>query len=384
MAGRNCLNLGISVSPDGADAWDEVVDMEKYIPDGHIYFILFLAADLGRIAGMLQKAVSDNNRELAICAGKALSETHRYFEHPERVYAYINRSLAVTIQADESMNEGQMQAKFRELAIFSPYAERDFAYWLCAEDGKGTIQSLVRLQHDLKSLSATVMDDSNGLAAYPRSVRNGLYGLVRDGAGFCPRISLVPGHVVLPYPEAMKGLWASMDFDDRLGQDIFSCVEELVNGAQDIPSAVKKVLDGIPASGCIESWTEYETPYLEDILNLEASRMVSDGIRLKKCEDCGRYFAVTKDNDRFCILPDKNGVSCLGRHRLEEAKKESHAIYTQAYRTHYARVKRGKESKENLDIWRKKAKKLREELLKGMMTLEEYKREIIEKQTTLD
>lgn len=378
MAEHNRLHLGTAVSPDGNDAWEDVVDMERYIPDDHNYFILFLSADLGKIADMLEKAVSDENRDLAAKAGKALSETHRYFEHPERAYAYINRSLADNIWADKSIREGQMRTKFQELAIFSPYMERDFDYWLCAENGKGTIRDLVRLQNDLKILAVAVLDDSNGLAAYPRPVRNGLYGLVRGDASFCPRISLVPGHVVLPYPESMKGLWASMEFDDRFGQDVFSCVEKLVNGAQELPPSIKKVLDGIPASGCIESWMEYETPCLEDILNLEASCMVSDGTRLKKCKDCGRYFVVTKDNDRFCTLPDKDGTSCLGRHRLEEAVKGSHAIYTQAYRTRYARVKRGKESKEDLDLWRKQAKKLREDLLKGMMTLDEYKKEIME------
>lgn len=368
------LNMGTAVSPGDGTPYEDVVDIKRYIPEDHRYLVRFLSIDMHAIIDALSKAFACGDRTLVLGAASSICASHRYFEHSGRIYSYINRSLARIIWADNSIGESERKDAFFRLAVFEGGMEKDPSYWLSEEKGKGSIQSLACMQDDLKIMLPVVFDDSNGLAIYPQQVRNGLYGLLMEGS--CPRIGLVPGRAVLPFPESMNGLRAAMDFDETFRQSMLHFGKYLKNGGKGVPSEIKKVLDKIPASGEGTGWAEYDTPYLEDVLRLEVSMMVSSGTRLKKCSDCGRYFPVTEDNDMYCNIPDVDGSSCLARHREEEKKEAVKAVYTQAYRTRFARMKKGKETKEELDAWRETARRMQKDVYSGKLSEKEYKERI--------
>ncbi len=47
--------------------------------------------------------------------------------------------------------------------------------------------------------------------------------------------------------------------------------------------------------------------------------------------------------------------------------------YNRAYKPHFARIKYGKMTKEHFQEWAEEARKLRDEVSKGDLTLDEYK-----------
>ena len=99
---------------------------------------------------------------------------------------------------------------------------------------------------------------------------------------------------------------------------------------------------------------------------------------IKRCRSCGRRFLSPNETDKYCSLPGKDNISCLERKYMEETKEAVDGIYTQAYRTRYARMASGKETKESLDKWREKAKELKAVAMKGAMSPEAYKKTIME------
>ena len=377
MADNMKLNMGVTIVPGSADAYEEVVDMERYIPEDHRHLVRFLSADLNEIDEMLKKAVSENNRTLSVAAAALLEETHRFFELPGRKEAYINRSLAGIVWTDDGITPAEKDSVFAGLALLDNCNVTDLPSWLSPENGKGTIPNLIEVRDDLKIMLPVVFDDSNGLSAYPQQVRNGLYGLVSTESSLRPFINLTPGRTILPSPESMGGLRAAMDFNEEFGSVIYDSVKSIAGGSDDVPAKLGEILDRVAGTDGVEYWTEYDTPYLEDILRLEVSLMAGSGTRLRKCKSCGRYFPVTPENDRCCNIPDADGSSCLTRYREKLLKETVSAIYTQAYRTHFARMKAGKETKEELDSWREFAKRLRRDVYAGNLSPDEYKEKLM-------
>lgn len=375
MASGMRLNMGCSVCRASGDVFEEVVDMSRYIPDDHRYLDLFLSSDISGIEGLLNEAAAVGDREPVIMAADRLLTVHRYFENPERVHSYINRSLAQIIWPDKTIRD--TDDSFASLAIFDEGMDTDPGYWISMGGDRGTVQGLARLHGDLKIMVPLIFDDSSGLADYPQQVRNGLYGLMYGSPSLRPEIKLVSGRTVLPSPKSMGPLRAAMDFDENFAEKVCSAVIQLSDGSAAVPPALKAVLDSISDTGDVESWTEYDTPYLEDVLRLEISLMAKDGTRLKKCASCGRYFPVTDNNDSYCNIPDAKGDSCFLRHYREQLKKTADFIYRQAYRAHFARVKAGKETEEYLAFWRERAKALRADVASGKLTPDEYKERIM-------
>lgn len=105
---------------------------------------------------------------------------------------------------------------------------------------------------------------------------------------------------------------------------------------------------------------------LEQLLQWEFMKMVKVGARIKKCENCGKYFFVRDNKNNYCDREIKDGITCLDvgpSRRFVKQKKNDiyYTAYRKAYNMNTARAnkycKTKKIAESALKNWRKEAKK---------------------------
>lgn len=117
-----------------------------------------------------------------------------------------------------------------------------------------------------------------------------------------------------------------------------------------------------------------------DIVDFFLREIIKRELTFKQCRSCGKYFpAITAHgNSEYCSrLFQDTGKTCkeIGSAKVYQAKVEnSPAIqaYNRAYKTHFARIKYKKMTKEDFQAWAELARKFRDEVTAGKMTLQEY------------
>ena len=117
---------------------------------------------------------------------------------------------------------------------------------------------------------------------------------------------------------------------------------------------------------------EYNITSLNQILNIELMSMLQDETMIRPCKNCGKYFIVTNRNTAYCDRIDESGKRCsaVGPSReFQKKMKEDEAlkIYTRAYKTHFARVKKGTMEKDAFTEWCKEAKERLEQARAGKL-----------------
>lgn len=100
---------------------------------------------------------------------------------------------------------------------------------------------------------------------------------------------------------------------------------------------------------------------------------------MRKCKSCGKYFSVTGyANTEYCDREFQNsGKSCkeVGAVWLLQNKLSTdpvHKAYSRAYKTHFARIKYGKITKEEFTICSEKAREMRDKTLAGEISLTNF------------
>lgn len=139
-------------------------------------------------------------------------------------------------------------------------------------------------------------------------------------------------------------------------------------------SAVKFVA-GIPQA---KIYGEYEINSLRQLLTLEVLQMIQAGEIIRKCKNCCKYFVIKNNKIIYCNRIDKSGQICsdVGATRAFREKMgqdEALKIYTRAYKTHFARVTKGKMTQQELDDWRKEAKAMLKQVRRGELDIETFK-----------
>ena len=363
------LNMGVTEDEE-YDACENVIDRELYMPDDHRHLFGFMKADIVSINHLVRHAVSEMDITSLERAEEQLSEIHPYFagktNHDRRMY-YLFNSAALFAW----FNPGSAVENLKAIGIKGE-EYLDGEYWTKPGRDAHTIDALIECQSRTKRKVVLLLDDSNPeYAEAPMSIRSVLYGLIDGDMHDEPEIANATARYILPSSSSLKTLSAVLTFDEQAAISFYKSIDDFVNTGV-LPESLKTVIDSADQK-TEEGYTEYETEYLEDVLNLEIFLMLRDGTRVKKCETCGRYFPVTAENNRFCDIPDTDGTSCLSRAVKKEFEEDVKQIYTRAYRTHFARIKSGKETKESLDEWRKNAIAMQERVYRYTMTLEEYR-----------
>jgi len=140
------------------------------------------------------------------------------------------------------------------------------------------------------------------------------------------------------------------------------------------------------------TFTEVLNPRnIGDIVDYFLRNIISRDMTFKVCKSCGKYFpaSASHGNSEYCnrifygLAADGSktldtGKTCkeIGSVKVYQAKvaeNPEYAAYSRAYKTHFARIKAKKLTKEYFQIWAEEARKLRDEVTAGALSLEEYK-----------
>lgn len=371
------LNFDIRIDNDGEPYQAEEL-IENYITKTHEALNAFLGREqtLVRIKNLVDAAWKEENPLYSLKAADALADVHPYFLYPQERISYINRSLAWMVQGEDPAD----MEKFKKAVILSASTDSDPEYWKYSiAGGRGTIDSLLMTRKDAEIKIRLLLDDTEEeLSKMPMHARSSLYGLLCGDSHGIPKIMEMSAAFSLPVCERISAASAAMQFDSSYSDKVTEGILRLAKSGEKIKE-VEELLDASKDSPVSFARIEYRIKCLEDMIDLEIYKMLTDGTRLKRCVNCGRYFPVTPDNDKYCSIPDKAGNTCLAKARKKELKKKVSDIYSTAYKTHFARMRRGVETEEEMKHFKEKAKALREEIYSGNISLEEYKKTITEK-----
>ena len=104
---------------------------------------------------------------------------------------------------------------------------------------------------------------------------------------------------------------------------------------------------------------------------MEILSMIKANQKVRKCKNCDKYFIITdKNTDDYCTRILTNGMTCKEKSKLNPIEIN----YRKAYKTHHARMRKGKITKEELDKWRLLAKEKLELARAGELELEAYQK----------
>ncbi|HNX15629.1 MAG TPA: DUF6076 domain-containing protein, partial [Oscillospiraceae bacterium] len=121
--------------------------------------------------------------------------------------------------------------------------------------------------------------------------------------------------------------------------------------------------------------------YISELFNYLLYEMINNECIIKKCLNCSTYFIPTRSDAVYCnnISPQNKTKTCVDymsyKHYLEKTKTdEATRLYKLVYnikRGKYERS-RGKNFKTDLDKFIKEAKKRKEDVKKGIMSIKDY------------
>lgn len=124
---------------------------------------------------------------------------------------------------------------------------------------------------------------------------------------------------------------------------------------------------------------KYEFETIEDILELEFTKMLEANVRFRKCKRCGRYFIMKGNYDtNYCdsIAPGETRtcqeLAAGENYRAKHADDKGLAIYNKYYKRYAARVKVRQIKEDAFKQWKYQAMTKRDECNAGTITPEEY------------
>lgn len=150
-----------------------------------------------------------------------------------------------------------------------------------------------------------------------------------------------------------------------------------------VPEELKEsfcaAIDAAKEINPMQIYEEYEVTSLEQLLNIEIMSMIQNATMIRKCRNCGKYFVITNRNTAYCDRMDESGERCsaIGPSRNFQKKmgeEEALKIYTRAYKTHFARVKKGTMDKKAFSEWCKEAKGKLEQVRAGLLDIADFQK----------
>ena len=424
------LSIGWYWDPELREYFPHVADLHFLIPDSHEYLFQFIDFDLYRIETPLAQYLSclDGHNDDGSClapdrkalrvAGTALQEMHPYFKNSPVNTAYmLNRVFAgYILRHFPDLNESQQRAMFRSVALnkFTDYADPDLCFEHSISIGNERIlDCLFSLQQKLRRWVFVTLDDSNeDLASLSTKRRSALYSIIvpSDGEGDNP-ILKIQANFAQKHSEKMAkklrkweidlldDIFADLDEDDYSADDaepngkskngkvdmiakITQCIDELYfNPSASIPGAIK---EAIQLTSDVDDYDviTYEITDFSDLLDLEVYRMIAEGLRIKRCANCHKYFIPKTPKDEGCNrIPDGSARTCA--QILKSQKKEKpvekppektpQELYRTTYKTQAARVKKGALSQESFDLWKKEGLAKKALVEAGQLNFEEFR-----------
>lgn len=116
-----------------------------------------------------------------------------------------------------------------------------------------------------------------------------------------------------------------------------------------------------------------------DLIDYHLRECVNRGIKLRVCENCGRYFPVRgRGTALYCdITTDQKGRTCKDRGAFirwlnSRTESEPFKIYRREYKRRFAWINSGRIKPEDFYVWSKMSREKRADCETGKITLEEF------------
>lgn len=127
-------------------------------------------------------------------------------------------------------------------------------------------------------------------------------------------------------------------------------------------------------------FTEVLTPNnIYDILDFQLRACVKQGIKMRRCKNCGRYFAVTGHGaTEYCgRVADEKGRTCrevgaINTWTRSKQDDEVFKVYRREYKKRFARMKAGKLPPEDFYAWSEKAREKKEACEGGVLARDAF------------
>lgn len=118
---------------------------------------------------------------------------------------------------------------------------------------------------------------------------------------------------------------------------------------------------------------------IDSVCHFELLELIKNNIRLKKCENCHKYFVIySRADTKYCEREfSEDGKTCRdigATNAYLEKSKENPVIkiYSKFYKRYYARIKSNKLSKDEFTKWQKKASLMKTKVLNGNLSIKEF------------
>jgi len=363
---------------------------EDYIiPKTHEYLFHFLEADFSRLEAygksylecLTQNADGDSQKLQRIF--EELFSLHPFFRScPINAAGLINQAIATYVRATFRDHSEEQQKQLLDLVCTAQYiGSKNIDHWF-ENTYSGRAEHIFQEHHDLQRDIATwvfmALDNTNpDLAKLSGIQRSAMYSMI-FGVEYTPMLE-TEVEMNMQRPRSFDGLSAALDFDDDFmlaTRKSISTMQE--NPAAPIPDQFQRIY---AAAQQVQEDCEahtYRTDTLEGLLKFEVYGMSQQNTRIKRCKNCGRYFILEKGNLEYCdrIAPgETKPCNEIGKSRTYEARitggDSAIALYRKAYKTHFARIRTEKMTKDDFQDWKKVASEKRKLVENGTLDFDE-------------
>ncbi len=152
------------------------------------------------------------------------------------------------------------------------------------------------------------------------------------------------------------------------------------NAKDGIPTnLVKPLSDAIKYVKTLKTETfheEYKINNFQDLLSIEIMLMIQSGTRIRRCDNCGKYFVSLKRNTKYCKR-NGSGLSCADEIRRKRSQKKyeenpEYKLYNRAYKKNYARVSSKTITQDEFYYWDNIAKAKRDQVMSGKIGISDF------------
>lgn len=384
----NYLQIGFSTDTVLNDAFPVVVEMEKLIPETHEFLFQFLDYDLSKVENDFSEYLScvdsgqKPNKKLLSLTVSHLAEMHPYFRLcRENATDLLNRIIAGYIISRRSeLNVAEQKKLFLSLCIMNQglFMNPDDIFERKIDVGEQrALDYLYRLQSHLSRWVFLTLDNTNpALAKLSSKRRSALYSHIAAYGENRPVLSVEVSFSTRP-TERMRKKDVYWDFaqKDHYGQ-LYRDLDVLHwDPEAKLPKSIQEIVDVTKNADDCDIIT-YDIRDFSNLLELEIHRMVIDGLRVKRCKGCRRYFLPLKDSQEYCYQPSIRSSSerCpASSGDSTDENKEAKRLLRRASQTHSERVRRGTMSKPDYVSWKAEADEKLKLVCVGELSLQDYR-----------
>lgn len=388
---KNILSIGFEEDQRFGDIDPVYVNMDRLIPANHSCLLQFIEYDLSKAEKPLIEYLSciDSGKEprkhLLLTAMSELQQMHPYFLICRENAAFLLNCIfaGYIMRHCSDMDELEQKNLFMKVCVsdYSLFTDPDNIFDNKIDSGEDhVLDYLYNLQYDIRLWVMLTLDDTNPeLARLDRQRRSVLYSHVAMKNEYNPVFS-IEVEFSTSMPKKLKAKSAEWDFNEDLYDQLYKDLNVLMwDPEAKLPKSLTDLIKLTKGNEDCDVIT-YQIRDFTCLLEYEIHRMVLDGIHVKRCRNCHRYFIPERSNIEYCsrVAPNSNGKLCseIGRFRVYGKKaRESdpaYAMFNRAYRARLEKIRRGTMTREFYDKWRPIAEQKLEEVRQGKMDLDAF------------